>query len=87
MNWPAFGIELGDWLREADVPDTLIDDIVLVINEACTNCVEHAYRGHNVGTMLLEVTIDDEIRGAHHRFRFLEDAQSQPRQQRARVWC
>ncbi|SPM39962.1 stage II sporulation protein E [Mycobacterium numidiamassiliense] len=50
---------LADWLREADVPGTAIDDIVLVINEACTNCVEHAYRGHDVGTMLLEVKIVD----------------------------
>jgi anti-sigma regulatory factor (Ser/Thr protein kinase) len=32
---------------------------VLVINEACTNCVEHAYRGHNVGAMLLEVNVHD----------------------------
>ncbi len=55
--------QLSDWLRDADVPDPLIEDIVLVINEACTNCVEHAYRGHNVGTMLLEVKfVDDEIR-------------------------
>lgn len=54
---------LSDWLRDAGVPDPLIEDIVLVINEACTNCVEHAYRGHNVGTMLLEVKfVDDEIR-------------------------
>jgi PAS domain S-box-containing protein len=50
---------LGDWLREAGVAQPMIDDIVLVINEACTNCVEHAYRGHNVGTMLLEVKIVD----------------------------
>jgi anti-sigma regulatory factor (Ser/Thr protein kinase) len=50
---------LGNWLRAADVPDALVDDIVLVANEACTNCVEHAYRGHNVGTMLLEVKADE----------------------------
>src|SRR5271157_3764639 len=53
---------LAEWLRAADVPDALAADIVLVVNEACTNCVEHAYRGHRVGTMLLEVnTADDEI--------------------------
>jgi PAS domain S-box-containing protein len=53
---------LSEWLRAADVPDALVDDIVLVVNEACTNCVEHAYRGHNVGTMLLEVkAVDGEI--------------------------
>jgi anti-sigma regulatory factor (Ser/Thr protein kinase) len=30
----------------------------LVVNEACTNCVEHAYRGR-LGTMLLEAEIAD----------------------------
>jgi anti-sigma regulatory factor (Ser/Thr protein kinase) len=55
--------QLADWLRDVDVQATLIEDIVLVVNEACTNCVEHAYRGHDVGTMLLEVTaVDAEIR-------------------------
>jgi PAS domain S-box-containing protein len=46
---------LAGWLRAADVPDELAADIVLVVNEACSNSVEHAYRGHSVGTMLLEV--------------------------------
>jgi anti-sigma regulatory factor (Ser/Thr protein kinase) len=46
---------LAGWLRAADVPDELAADIVLVVNEACTNSVEHAYRGHSVGTLLLEV--------------------------------
>jgi PAS domain S-box-containing protein len=54
---------LADWLRAADVPHELIDDIVLVVNEACTNCVEHAYRGHGAGTTLLEVkTVDGQVR-------------------------
>ncbi|MEB3982761.1 SpoIIE family protein phosphatase [Mycobacterium sp. 663a-19] len=54
---------LGGWLRGADVPEELAADIVLVINEACTNCVEHAYRGHPVGSMLLEAkATDGEIR-------------------------
>jgi PAS domain S-box-containing protein len=50
---------LAAWLRAADVPDELAADIVLVVNEACTNCVEHAYRGHRVGTMLLEASVAD----------------------------
>lgn len=54
---------LAAWLRAAGVPDELAADIVLVVNEACTNCVEHAYRGHPVGTMLLEAEIaDGEVR-------------------------
>ena len=50
---------LSDWLRTADVPAPLIADIVLVANEACTNCVEHAYRGQGVGMMRLDAHIAD----------------------------
>lgn len=54
---------LAAWLRAVDVPEALAGDIVLVVNEACTNCIEHAYRGHPVGTILLETKIGDgEIR-------------------------
>ncbi len=36
---------------------------MLVINEACTNSIEHAYRGHSVGTMRVEVeSVDGEVR-------------------------
>jgi anti-sigma regulatory factor (Ser/Thr protein kinase) len=56
---------LAGWLRAADVPDELAADIVLVISEACTNSVEHAYRGHSVGTMLVEVEAVDG--GVHAR--------------------
>ncbi|MEE6177143.1 SpoIIE family protein phosphatase [Mycobacterium sp. 050134] len=48
---------LADWLRTADVPDDLAADIVLVASEACTNCVEHAYRDIGAGTMLLAVDL------------------------------
>ncbi|OBI84062.1 SpoIIE family protein phosphatase [Mycobacterium sp. 1245805.9] len=50
---------LAAWLRAVEVPNALAADIVLVINEACTNCVEHAYRGHQIGTMLLEAEVTD----------------------------
>ncbi|OBI55472.1 SpoIIE family protein phosphatase [Mycobacterium sp. E796] len=50
---------LAAWLRAAEVPNALAADIVLVVNEACTNCVEHAYRGHRVGTMLVEAELTD----------------------------
>jgi len=54
---------LGSWLKGADVPDALARDIVLVVNEACTNSIEHAYRGDTVGTMRLEVeSVDGEVR-------------------------
>lgn len=54
---------LAAWLRAGGVPEDQVADIVLVVNEACTNCVEHAYRGFAAGTMLLEVCIaDGEVR-------------------------
>jgi len=53
---------LSGWLRGAEVPDDLSADIVLVVNEACTNSIEHAYRGQDPGTMLLEVeSVDGEV--------------------------
>ncbi|MGH3260689.1 MAG: ATP-binding protein [Trebonia sp.] len=50
---------LAAWLQAAGVPDELAPDIVLVVNEACTNCAEHAYRGHTEETMLLEAEVSD----------------------------
>jgi serine phosphatase RsbU (regulator of sigma subunit)/anti-sigma regulatory factor (Ser/Thr protein kinase) len=50
---------LAAWLRAADVPDAQAADIVLVVNEACTNCIEHAYRGHAIGAMLLQAEVTD----------------------------
>jgi PAS domain S-box-containing protein len=53
---------LTGWLRAADIPGELAADIVLVVNEACTNSVEHAYRGHPRGKMLLEAeAVDGEV--------------------------
>jgi anti-sigma regulatory factor (Ser/Thr protein kinase) len=53
---------LAGWLRAADVPDELAADIVLVVNEACTNSIEHAYSGHSGGKMLLEVeAVEGEV--------------------------
>ncbi|OBH58922.1 SpoIIE family protein phosphatase [Mycobacterium sp. E2479] len=54
---------LADWLRARGVTEDQAADIVLVVNEACTNCVEHAYRGFAAGAMLLEASLTDgEVR-------------------------
>ncbi|UXA06902.1 SpoIIE family protein phosphatase [Mycobacterium sp. SMC-2] len=50
---------LADWLDSAGLPDELVADIVLVVNEACTNCAVHAYSGHAPGTMLLDLELAD----------------------------
>lgn len=54
---------LAEWLHARGVMEDQAADIVLVVNEACTNCVEHAYRGFAAGAMLLEVSLaDGEVR-------------------------
>jgi PAS domain S-box-containing protein len=51
--------QLGDWLHSARVPESLTDDIVLVVNEACSNSAEHAYRGQEPGMMLVQAAVED----------------------------
>jgi PAS domain S-box-containing protein len=51
--------QLGDWLRSASVPESLTEDIVLVVNEACSNSAEHAYRGQEPGMMHVQAAVDD----------------------------
>jgi PAS domain S-box-containing protein len=50
---------LTNWLGSAGVAQSLTADIVLVVNEALSNCAEHAYRGRAPGIMRLEATRDD----------------------------
>ncbi|WP_006242723.1 SpoIIE family protein phosphatase [Mycolicibacterium tusciae] len=50
---------LAAWLGANDIGEPLVDDIVLVVNEACSNCVEHAYRGRDPGRMRIEAQIRD----------------------------
>ena len=45
--------QLTAWLRATGIPDALAGDIVLVVNEACTNSIEHAYRDRKPGRMLV----------------------------------
>ena len=63
--------QLACWLEPIGVSSSGIADIVLVVNEACTNCIEHAYRGIDTGPMSVEanvvrdqVVIDVADRGA-----------------------
>lgn len=45
--------QITAWLRATGIPDDLGGDIVLVVNEACTNSIEHAYRGAAPGRMMV----------------------------------
>lgn len=53
---------LDRWLQQSVQGSTeLRDDVVLSVNEALANCVEHAYRGcRTVGTIRLQANYDYE---------------------------
>jgi anti-sigma regulatory factor (Ser/Thr protein kinase) len=42
------------WLEPIGISETAAADIVLVVNEACSNSVEHAYRDVDTGLILVE---------------------------------
>jgi anti-sigma regulatory factor (Ser/Thr protein kinase) len=48
---------LATWLRAAEVSDEVVGDVVLAVNEACTNCAEHAYRNGRPGSMRVEAAV------------------------------
>lgn len=51
--------DLQRWLQEVVDESAEVSDIVLSVNEALANCVEHAYRAHDaVGPMKLQVSYD-----------------------------
>jgi PAS domain S-box-containing protein len=50
--------ELAAWMRAAAIPEYTIADIVLAVNEACANGIEHAYRGHEPGKVRVEAEND-----------------------------
>lgn len=69
IELPATADRLGDvraqlsaWLQGVGAPESLIADIVLAVNEACTNSAEHAYRGGDAGVMKVDASVrGDEI--------------------------
>ena len=52
--------QLTAWLRGAGVAEMQAADIVLVVNEACSNSAEHAYRGQEPGPMRVEGAVHDQ---------------------------
>jgi PAS domain S-box-containing protein len=52
--------QLATWLQSGSVPDEQVADIVLSVNEACANSIEHGYRQRKPG----RVRIDGENDGA-----------------------
>jgi PAS domain S-box-containing protein len=50
--------QFSAWMRAAAIPEKTIADIVLAVNEAAANSIEHAYRGHKPGTVRIEAEND-----------------------------
>jgi serine/threonine-protein kinase RsbW len=50
--------QLSAWLEPIALPDMMAADIVLVVNEACSNCIEHAYRDVDIGSIRVEAQVD-----------------------------
>lgn len=48
-----------EWLRTSDTRDPPLSDVALVVSEAVTNAVNHAYVGREPGEVRVEVLLDD----------------------------
>jgi len=54
--------ELRGWLAASNVDEEVSADVVLAVDEACTNSIEHGYPGHAEGRLSVTVTAgDDEL--------------------------
>lgn len=51
--------EFGDWLRDRGVSPLQTNEILLAVNEALANCVDHAYSGRpTAGTMAVRADFE-----------------------------
>jgi PAS domain S-box-containing protein len=66
--------QLNEWMRAAAVPENLIADVVLSVNEACANSIEHAYRGRERGKVRVEAQCD----GARIQVRIIDSGSWKP---------
>jgi PAS domain S-box-containing protein len=66
--------QFGAWMRAAAVPEGTIADIILAVNEAAANSIEHAYRGHKPGVVRIEAEND----GARIHVRIIDNGSWKP---------
>jgi PAS domain S-box-containing protein len=66
--------QLAAWMRAATIPDGRVADIVLAVNEACANSIEHGYRGRKPG----RVRVEGENDGARVHLRVIDRGSWKP---------
>ena len=66
--------QLAAWMRAATVSDERIADIVLAVNEACANSIEHGYRGRKPG----KVRVEGENDGARVHLKVIDGGSWKP---------
>jgi anti-sigma regulatory factor (Ser/Thr protein kinase) len=49
---------LRDWLVAAGADGDWIEEVLVALSEACTNALEHAYAGQDLGSVEVHATID-----------------------------
>ncbi|OBK11096.1 SpoIIE family protein phosphatase [Mycobacterium asiaticum] len=69
---------LTSWLQAAEVGEVQAGDIVLVLSEACTNCVEHAYVGRDAGQDTGDMSLEVELIGDEIHARVIDSGRWQP---------
>ena len=42
-------------------PKKLVSDLIIAVNEACMNIMEHAYKGDRSGEIVLEINNNDDV--------------------------
>jgi PAS domain S-box-containing protein len=66
--------QLSEWMRSAAIREEMIADIVLAVNEACANSIEHGYRGQEPG----KVRVEAENDGARVHMRIIDTGSWKP---------
>ena len=66
-TWPAVPASVPaarrsalSYLRAAETSDPPLSDVALVVSEAVTNCVHHAYRGGDAGEIRLAIRFSED---------------------------
>jgi anti-sigma regulatory factor (Ser/Thr protein kinase) len=66
-SWPAEAPSVStarhavvEWLRTCDTPDPPLGDVALVVSEAVTNAVNHAYVGRSPGEVHVHLTLEEQ---------------------------